>query len=224
MTAACIDQPVSWLRLERLALGDLDAAGATQVGAHLAACPACAAAYARITEDARPLPPLRVAVVAPPPWWRSWRWTGGGLALAVAAAVALVVVRPTRPPAVPAGAVRVKGAGLVEVTVVRERAGEIRFDPDDVAPDDRWKLQVTCAPGGRAWIDVAVYQGREVGFPLPPQPIACGNTVVVPGAFRITAGGAELCVAVTGAGPPDRARLTAGDRGGVVCRTLRAAQ
>lgn len=223
--AACIGEPVSWLALERLALAELDATATAAVRAHLEGCAACAGAFARITDDARPLPPLpaRTPRPAATPWWRSWAWLGGGAgALVATAAVVLLAVRPGSRAATPGNGVRVKGAGVVAVTLVRERGGVIAFDPPDVAEDDRWKIELSCAPGGAAWIDVAVIQGREVGFPLAAQPIACGNSVTVPGAFRITDGGAELCVALAAAAP-DRARLTAGERTGTVCRTLRAA-
>lgn len=222
---ACISEPVSWLALERLALAELDASATATVRAHLDGCAACAGAFARITDDARPLPalPMRVVRAAATPWWRSWAWLGGGAgALVATAAVALLAVRPGSRAAVPANSVRVKGAGAVAVTLVRERGGVIAFDPTDVVEDDRWKIELSCAPGGAAWVDVAVIQGREVGFPLAAQTIACGNGVAVPGAFRITDGGAELCVALAAAAP-DRARLTAGERAGTVCRTLRAA-
>jgi len=215
--AACSGEPVSWLRLEQLALAELTDAAAAR--AHLARCPACAAAFARITDDARPLPRL-APVVAPAPWWKRWQLATGGAALVVAAAVVLLMVR--KPDDLSERrTVRVKGAGAVVVTLVRERAGAIAFDPVEVRPDDRWKVQLTCDPGGAAWVDVVAYQDGQAFFPLAPRRIACGNAVVVPGAFRITDGGAELCV-VLAPEAPDRARLGAGDRRGATCTTLRA--
>lgn len=223
MTAAtCIGEPVSWLRLERLALAELDAATATTVRAHLDACAACAGAFARIADDARPLPRLPASDATARPWWRRWRVALGGVALAAGAAAALVVLRPATVASPPPGGVRVKGAGVVVVRLVRERDGVIAFDPDDVREADRWKVELTCAPGGAAWVDVAVVQGREVAFPLAPQEVACGNAVAVPGAFRITDGAAEVCVAL-GPRAPDREALRDGARGGVVCRRLAAA-
>jgi anti-sigma factor RsiW len=41
--ATCIGEPVSWLRLEQLALGELPAPAADAVHAHLGACAVCAA-------------------------------------------------------------------------------------------------------------------------------------------------------------------------------------
>lgn len=217
MTAmACIGEPVSWLRLEQLALAELP--DETPVRSHLEQCAACAAAFQRITSDVRPLP--RLPVVAPAlPWWRRWQVAGGALSLAVAAALLVLVVRKPDDAAVPARGVRVKGAGVVVVTLVRERAGAIAFDPPGVRDGDRWKVQVTCAPGGAAWVDVVAYQDGAASYPLAPQRLACGNDVVVPGAFRITDGGADLCVALA-AEPPDRRKLSAGDRRGAVCAAL----
>ena len=218
MTAACIGEPVSWLRLEQLALGELADAGAAR--AHLDACPACAAALARITGDVRPLPRLPLlAVAVPAPWWRRWQLAGAGLAVAMAAALLVLLVRNPDEPALGPRTVRVKGAGPVVIGLVRERGGAIAFDPPDVAPGDRWKVEVTCAPGGAAWVDVVVHQDGAASFPLAARRLRCGNRVAVPGAFRITGGAAEVCVAVA-ASAPDRTRLAAGERRGTSCTRL----
>lgn len=223
MTAAtCIGEPVSWLRLERLALADLDAATTAAVRAHLDACAACAAAFARIADDVRPLPRLPAVDATARPWWTRWRLAIGGVALAAGTAAALVALRPAAVAPLPPGGVRVKGAGVVVVRLVRERDGAIAFDPDDVRDTDRWKVELTCAPGGAAWVDVAVVQGAEVAFPLAAQQVGCGNAVAVPGAFRITDGAAEVCVAL-GPRAPDRDQLRVGDRRGAVCRRLATA-
>ena len=55
----CTGTPVSWLRLEQHHAGELPAPERDDVTAHLAACDACAACFARIVEDATaPLPAL----------------------------------------------------------------------------------------------------------------------------------------------------------------------
>ncbi|MCA9675926.1 MAG: zf-HC2 domain-containing protein, partial [Myxococcales bacterium] len=48
MSATCVSEPVSWLRLERYALGELPGPLAREVAAHLAGCPACRACLDRI--------------------------------------------------------------------------------------------------------------------------------------------------------------------------------
>lgn len=253
MAKACIGEPISWLRLERLALDELPDAAA--VRAHLDACPACAAAFAQIREDARPLPALpRLATVRVPddaaakePWWRRWRRHRFGSSLALAGAmVALLLWLNTRRSPQPddgelvvvsaSRTLRVKGAGGasgaggapgasdVTVTLVRERDGAVSFDPPDIEPGDRWKIQLTCAPAGPAglssvWVDVAVVQANRAGFPLAPSLVACGNNVVVPGAFRITGGAASICVTLD-ATEPDRARFTTRQRRDAICTRL----
>lgn len=228
MNAACVGQPLSWLTLERHALDELPGAAASRVSEHLGGCAACRAALEQITRDRRALPALP-ALPAPAPapvrWWRRPQvWAGAGV-LAAAAIVLLVLVR--RPDRTDGGeltrAVRVKGAGLVALSLVRERDGVVAFDPADVRASDRWKLQLTCAPGGAAWVDVAVYQpGAGPQFPLPPHRLACANNLVLPGAFRITGGGATVCARITPDAPraPDRAGFPARPSRRMACATV----
>ena len=62
MSARCKGEPVSWLRLERYHLGELDGAERAQIEAHLAGCAACTEALASLAQDdAVALPPLPVA-------------------------------------------------------------------------------------------------------------------------------------------------------------------
>ena len=246
----CIGEPVSWLRLERYALAELDGGATAAVRSHLDACPACRAALTSIEVDAVGLPalPARRAVIAAAkrPWWllrrplrarvaaspdagfaRSEkpalrvgrRWQLGGVGVALAAAAVLVLVLRTPDVDGPGRRVRIKGAGVVALTLVRDRAGVIAFDPADIAPDDRWKVQLTCGTPAPLWTDVVVYQPSGASFPLPPQSITCGNAVAVPGAFRITDGGATICVAVS-ARAPERARLARGPRSPMVCAAV----
>jgi transposase len=202
---------VSWLRLEQFAQGALDRRTSAVVAAHLASCAACAGCLAAIRADAPALPPLPVGVVAPAAR-PAWRWWLGGGALALAAAAIALAVLPgrddARPPGRPAQ-VAIKGAGVVVVSTVRDRAGAITFDPSGFRTTDRWKLRITCAPGAALWVDVVVRTtGEAPAFPLAAQRIACGNQVALDGAFRLTtAAPTALCVALTIAGPADRAAL-----------------
>lgn len=186
---ACTATPISWLRLEQHAAGGDD----PEVTAHLAACPACTRCLAEIRDDVVALPPL---AVAPPPRRRAW-WHVALPAFALAAALALVVWPrdPRRD-----DRVRVKGVGEVILGVVRERAGAIRDDATTFSPGDRFKVVVTCPPAAAAWVDVDVSGDR----PLPPARIACGNRVVVPGAFHLTGTAPNrICVRVAAASAPD---------------------
>lgn len=207
MTAlACIGEPISWPRLETLARGGPDDAAA----AHLAACRACQRCLDELQADLVALPPLAVPAPSRRRWWR---WVAPSMALAAAAAAALVVWRGGEPRASREDVVAVKGLGEVVVDVVRERAGVIRDDVRAFAPGDRWKVVVTCPPAARAEITVRV---AEVGTaivdrPLAPATIACGNRIVLPGAFTLTGTRPNrVCaqVAAPGTAPPGEACVT----------------
>lgn len=185
------------------------------------------AALATLADDHVELPPLParravVVEVAARPFWRRWR-LGAGFGVALAAAAVLVLWLRTPGDVDGLGRrTRIKGAGTVVLTLVRERAGVVAFDPADVSPDDRWKVQLTCGAAAPLWTDVVVYQPGGAAFPLPPQAITCGNAVAVPGAFRITDGGATICVALGGRAP-DRARLARRPHSPMVCAAVSAA-
>lgn len=185
----CIGEPVSWPRLEQFALDAADPA----IAAHVAACPACRQCLDDIRGDVVALPAL-VAPAGPAravrATWRRW-WLGPALAAAAAAVVLVVVLRPPRPE-IAGDRVAIKGVGEVVLDLVRERGGAIAFGVRDYAPGDRWKAVVTCPPGAAGAasallaIDVSVADGLTVDHPLPAARIACGNRVVVPGAFTVT--------------------------------------
>ena len=188
--SACIATPVSWLRLEQHVLvRDAD------VEAHVAKCEACRACLDEIRGDAVALPPL--VVPAPKPkksaWWRAWAVPA--LALAGAAAIAVLVLRPK--PEAREDVARIKGIGEVLVDVVRERGGTLTDSARTFRPGDRWKVVVTCPPDAHASLEVEVRDRRGVDHPLPPAALPCGNRVVVPGAFELTGHDANrVCVRV----------------------------
>lgn len=219
---ACVSEPVSWLRLERYALGELSGAAATAVREHLAACPACEACFARIGADAHALPPLPARPAPRKFWtWPRLAWMGGMLATA---AILLLVLRP-RGAATPAVATldeRVKGGSSeIAIALVRERAGAITAEAATFVAEDRIAVRVTCG-AGEVFADVVVFQRGEASFPLPPARIRCANNVAVPGAFTITGGDAQVCVAVDPTKAPDRPAVTAAGPGALVCRDLAA--
>lgn len=226
----CIGEPVSWLRLEQFALSRTDGA----VGTHLDACPACRACLEEISRDVVALPPLVLpagyaerAERARRPWWQFAMPIG--LAVA-AAAILLVVLRPRdrEHAALPADVTAVKGLGTVELDVVRNRANVTRDDVRTFIDGDRWKVIVTCAadPGRSVWVDVFVTEEHGPGpadAPLAPQEIACGNAVVLQGAFEITGNKPNhVCVRVSADGPPTQLPGRNGEPGepGVACVTL----
>jgi hypothetical protein len=205
---ACIGEPVSWLRLEMFAAGRKDLA----IETHLAACPACAHCLAEITGDLVALPVLAVPARARRRWWLR---LAPAFALAAAAVIALVVATRSRGhEAQREDLVSIKGVGEVVVDVVRERDGVIRQDVRSFAAGDRWKIVVTCPPSASATFELSVADGTTVDHPLAPARLACGNRVVVPGAFTITgATPNRVCVRVT----PDG---TNGGDAGSACVTL----
>ncbi len=214
------DAPVSWLALERLALGELGEEEG-RVRKHLAGCASCRACLEDIEAGvAAPLPPLKAGAVAaplpplkagggprtaddrqptavrPPPLVP---WLGGGLALA-AALLVYVKTRPDEP-----RVDRTKGS-TVSITVVREGA---QGEAGVFGPHDRFKALVSCPPSLVASWDLVVFDEDGAQFPLAPVPkLACGNAVPVPGAFRLT-GDKELsvCVVWSEDAPVDRAML-----------------
>jgi hypothetical protein len=184
-------EPVSWLRLERRAAGDLDVREGAAIDQHLASCEECASAANTISGWSGRLRPL--PAVTPRRRWEWWL-------LAPAAAAALVLLWPRRD-----DLVAVKGSD-VALTLVREHAGEVDLDPTIFAPGDRVKLLVTCpAPHLLAW-DVAVFQGGAVSFPFRERaPVPCANRVPLPGALQLDGRG-PVTICLTW-GSLDRARL-----------------
>ena len=221
--AACIGEPVSWLRLEQLVLGELPAPVAPTVKAHLDACEACAACLASIRADQVVLPALPALPAEAPvrvPWWRrrlTWAIAGG---LAAAAAALLLFLRvPGRErrnvvSELAGPQIRLKGGDVLVVGLVRERGGATTISPIDFAAGDRFKVIVTCSQATEVWADVMVLQPEKAGapmvasYPFQPTRVTCGNHVPVPGAFTITGGGpASVCLAVDPEKPPTREPL-----------------
>jgi anti-sigma factor RsiW len=203
----CISEPVSWLRLERYALGESGEADRGAIAEHLAACGACRACFERIEADAKAdLPPLpapkrarrdRVVRIG----------AAAGAALALAAAAILGVGRWNAPSA-ESSRVRVKGDG-VAFSLVRDDDQLIAEAGGVFRASDRFKALVTCPPEMRARFDVVVFEGGGATFPLEsPSDFACGNDVPLPGAFRITGSEPARVCLVWGDQPIDRAMLS----------------
>jgi len=220
----CIGEPISWPRLERFAVDAADPA----IAAHLAACTACRQCLAQIRDDVVELPPLVLGVVrrdgpaarehadelAPRrPDRARRRWLAPVFASAAAALVLIVIIRRPAPErdgfAAPVG---IKGLGDVTLALVRERAGTIQLDARRYAPGDRWKVMLSCPPHATTVaIDVSVADGVTTDHPLAATQVACGNRVVLPGAFTVTGTRANRVCAT----------IAAGSETGTACATLR---
>lgn len=237
MTATCTSQPISWLRLERYALGELPEVERSAVAAHLEDCDLCRSCMAEIRDrEVTALPALPVGVLtAPAPWWRRHKlrvaW-GGGFAAAAAAAATVAIILSTRVGGVrdesslPARRIQIKG-GEVALDLIRERGGSVGYEPDAFLPEDRFKILFTCPSPAAMHVEVVVYQDGEASFPLPPTTVECGNRVALAGAFRITGRSpAVVCALFDEGAPPDRARLASArpeDLEGAVCTALEPA-
>jgi hypothetical protein len=192
-TTSCTGEPISWLQLERFALGELEPAGAARVQEHLQACPLCARCLAEIRGSESALLPALPAgrrangpVVAS---HRRWRWLVLAGASALAAASWLLLPLPGR-----RAATHSKGVDMV-LTLVRERQGTIQEDPPGFLPEDRFKALVTCPPGRAvAWALVLLQDGAPAVPVASGGALTCGNRVPLPGAFRLTGNaGTAVC-------------------------------
>jgi hypothetical protein len=236
VSARCIGEPVSWLRLERLRLGELADPERARVVEHLAACAACAACLARIEADeAVELPALALGSGARgerdevrgergartrAPRLASWGVRmASASALAAAGAAILVVGHAWRTPGratLDGGDTgRPKGDGMAFV-LVRDDGQRIVEAQGVFRSGDRFKALVTCPPGLRATFDLAVFDAAGRSFPLAPaRDFPCGNEVPLPGAFRLTppamgdrSGSETVCVVWGNGGELDRQALS----------------
>ncbi|MFT5685816.1 MAG: hypothetical protein ACI8RZ_006770 [Myxococcota bacterium] len=171
--------PISWIRLERYHLGEIDVAERGRIETELGDCKTSRGRLAQIQQDDRPMPALPHVA---PRRRRSLVW--GGLALAAAVMLAVLVPRGNT----------TKG-GDVSLTLVRERAGSIAIAPATYRDGDRISLRLTCASGSPT-ISVTVQQGAALYTPIPDQTIRCGNQIPISGTFAVTApGDLRICVA-----------------------------
>ena len=227
---ACIGEPISWPRLERFALDASDPAIAAHLSA-CPACRSCLAqirddvmqlpplilgvvrregpAARGHADELEPRLPDRVAHHADRSPHRSARalrrrWLAPSFAAAAAAALVLIVIvrRPVAEPDGFAAPIGIKGFGEVTLALVRERAGAISLDARHYGPGDRWKVILSCPPHSTTVaIDVSVADGITTDHPLASTQVACGNRVVIPGAFTVTGTRANRVCATISAGP-----------------------
>jgi hypothetical protein len=180
---------ISWLALERHALGETSEAERAEIEQHLSGCDRCRGRRAQVLADARPMPPLR----APARRWTRWVW----LPALAAAALCLLLLRGGGTD----GGLRAKGDSVV-LTLVRERDGRVVEDARSFQRQDRFRVLLTCPPGEEV-LDVVVLQGDQTHHPFDlGEPVACGSRVSMPGAFRISGPEAAHVCAVDLEGEP----------------------
>lgn len=174
---------ISWLQLERYALGELTGAERADVERRLEQSSEDRACLDAILEDSVELPPLPAVIRRKrTPWWI------GGVALAAAIALALV---PRDVPSRRTASDGVKG-GEAAVMLISERTGNA---PRNFRDGDRFKLLVTCPPWLSSRLSVVLFQDGQRYQPLAAHDLACGNQVPWPGAFALDgAHDVEVCV------------------------------
>lgn len=204
-------EPVSWLLLERYALGELSVADRADVERRLAASEADRTCLDLILSDRAELPELPlpskrpIALVTTRP--RSAFRVAIGSAMAIAAAMTLVFLR--EPGAPPSRRQVYDGTKGGEVALsLHSASGE--EDVTHFAQGERFKLLVTCP----AWLDahprrMLVFQSGQRYEPLASRSVGgCGNHVPWPGAFALD-GDEHADVCITWADP---ARVAASTR------------
>jgi hypothetical protein len=185
-------EPISWLMLERYALGELSAEERRLVDARLSTSAEDRALLASIVAGAAELPPLPASAPISMAAERTKRRPIGRVALlggmlATAAVVLLVRVTHTEP----APYAGVKGSGL-SLRIISDRQGP---EPKTFAPGERFKVAVTCAAQPAHSLRLLVFQGGERFEPLPEHAPHCGNLVEWPGAFALDGGEpASVCL------------------------------
>lgn len=214
------ERMVSWLTMERYALGELSEAERREVESRLRDSEANRSRLEQILADKSELPELPApSTVVKLRGRKSRPWLGVGSLLAAAAMVALGVVsiRDGTGVGSRSSGVRehIKG-GDVSVLLVSESG--VRA-PSKFGQGERFKVLVTCPPAFEETLRLLVFQGGQRYEPLAAPKLACGNSVPWPGAFTLDGDQrAEVCLAwgPRALGAPTRQEL--GDN--VVCSEL----
>ena len=191
---------ISWLKLEQYALKELDLDSSRQVEAELARSVELRERLNRIVNEIqrplRALPPPREPRLTA---WRRLFEYRFGLVLAFAIVICLLVIGRV-------GLQRerfddktqgIKGNSAPVLSLIRRSGDFVQNDADSFVSGDEFQVVVTCVDSGlRPW-QLAIFEGNQVGFPLDSsQPWACGNRVLLPGAFRAR-GGAPMLVCLS---------------------------
>jgi hypothetical protein len=158
-------EPLSWLMLERYALGELSPDERKDVEARLARSEADRACLAEIMADQSELPPLdEVSPIASARKPRA-SWLGWSAALAAAAAALLVVLHRPAPEELDQ---HVKGSD-VALRLISDRQGD---DPTRFSAGERFKLQITCPPASAAATS-RLGRARSPWMATSPRTCAC---------------------------------------------------
>jgi hypothetical protein len=175
-------EPLSWLTLERYALGELLPDERARVEAQLSVSEPDQRCLDGILADQSELPPLP-ALPIPIGRRRQRRLLWGSSALAVAAALLFVFVGQRELPGDHRYVSDGTKGGEMALVVHGEQSGA---STESFAQGERFKLLVTCPGWLSGKLRVVLFQGGQRYQPLPPvQQLACGNLVPWPGAFAL---------------------------------------
>ena len=234
MTTNC-STPISWLALERHHLGELAKEEKQRIDDHLAECDACASMLKSIAtkDDERPLRPLRTKkkVVSLREWIVARPQVVALAGLAVAAAIIFLIGRtPKNPENMDPRSDRIKGSADIGFTLVREDNVVLPEAGGPYRDGERFKALVTCPPGLRGTFDLVIYEpNAPPSFPLTAMTdLACGNSVPLAGAFKLTGHDPmTVCLVWQANGPLDRtalAQATPSTLGNAQCKSLAPTQ
>jgi hypothetical protein len=179
---------ISWLQLERYALGEVSASERTDIERRLAESNEDRACLDAILQDSTELPPL--PSVTPLRKKRNDKVWWAGVA-ALAAALALMI-SPREVPSRRSIGDGTKG-GEAAITLISERTGQ---GPRKFRDGERFKLLVTCPAWLSSRVSVVMFQDGQRYHPLTnADGMECGNQVPWPGAFTLDgAGSVDVCV------------------------------
>jgi hypothetical protein len=197
--------PLSWLVLERYALGELSERARCDVERQLAVSAHDRACLALIFDDRSQLSVLKVSA----------RRHNVALAWLVAACVLLVRVPSAHDLVTPASRQHTKG-GDVAMALLSDRSGHAAHG---FAAQERFKVLFTSPRAFARPLHVLVFQGAHVFEPLArAQHLESGNLVPFPGAFSLDGDQpADVCVTWSSAA---NARSAAELGDDAVCTTL----
>jgi hypothetical protein len=195
-------EPLSWLTLERYALGELSAEERRDVEARLLLSEVDRACLAEILSDKSELPALAKVSLIDSAKKKRARWLGVSVTLCTAAAALIALLRPA------GDELRdehVKGSE-VALRLVSDRQGA---EPAQFSAGERFKVEVTCPPSLSSSLRLVVLQGTELFEPLPRDAsFRCGNLAPWPGAFALDGSEpAEVCIYWGTREKPDRTEL-----------------
>jgi hypothetical protein len=217
----------SWLVLEQYHLNELPADRQQSVSLHLADCSVCKEHMEYIENYSFPLKPLPAVpdgslysrikdLVA----FKTAAWAFAGMTLLMGFVFVYFADNST---AVYSRHMQYKG-GDFAMTLVRNRGGAISENPEKYLDGDLFSIQVTCPEAGRVSVDVVVFQGDEIFFPLKSGRITCGNRISLPSGFKLSGQRETTVCVVVGKLPPHYAIISNGMAAlpeSTVCSTLK---